>query len=121
MRTPIYHYDHFGDSGYITLPNFEKEKFYNFSGRNFNRKISAAKIAAELISGYSSVLQQAPALKERAIKNYLLSANIDKIMQIIQQSQKTEIPQSSENLMFIQYCKFIIEQCSVYLYQIKAL
>ena len=121
MGIPVYNYDHFGGSGYITLQNYKKEEFHNYSGRSFCRKISAREIARELTDNYLSTLEQASALRQMAIKNYLLSTHIDEIMQILQQSPQSTIAQSSENLLFIQHCKFIIEQCNVYLYQIQTL
>ncbi len=121
MGIPVYNYDYFGGSGYITLQNYKKEEFHNYSGRSFKRKMSAKQIAQELVNNYFGVLSQVPALKEIAIKNYLLSTHIDKIMQILQQSPQTNISQSSENLLFIQHCKFIIEQCTAYLHQIQTL
>lgn len=121
MGIPVYNYDHFGGSGYITLQNYKKEEFHNYSGRSFCRKISAREIARELTDNYLSTLEQASALRQMAIKNYLLSTHIDEIMQILQQSPQSTIAQSSENLLFIQHCKFIIEQCAVYLHQIQTL
>lgn len=121
MGIPIYNYDYFGGSGYITLQNYKKEEFHNYSGRSFCRKMSAKQIAQELVNNYFGVLSQVPALKEISIKNYLLSTHIDKIMQILQHSPQTNISQSPKNMLFIQYCKFIVEQCSVYLHQIQTL
>lgn len=121
MGIPVYNYDHFGGSGYITLQNYEKEEFHNYSGRSFCRKISTQEIARELTDNYLSTIEQTPALRQMAIKNYLLSTHINEIMQILQQSPQSTIAQSSENLLFIQHCKFIIEQCAVYLHQIQTL
>lgn len=37
----IYCYDRFGGPGFLTDSNFEKAKYYNFSGRGFEKKISS--------------------------------------------------------------------------------
>ena len=115
MGIPIYNYDHFGGSGYITLANIDKEEYHNYSGRSFHRQISSEEIEKEILDGYSKAVEQAPKLREIAIDRYLLSKNIDKIMNIIDKKSNTKIDDTTPNKIYIQHCKFVVEQCNHYL------
>lgn len=73
---PVYCYDHFGGSGYLSQDNFEKNRFYNFSGRGFKRK-SATTISKEIVSGYKKACNQAAELKNLYTEEFLLSKKLE--------------------------------------------
>ncbi|KDN13357.1 hypothetical protein SALWKB12_0212 [Snodgrassella communis] len=59
---PIYCYDHFGGPGFLNHENFEVARYYNFSGRGFDKKTAkqitieieeSFELASEFISEYS--------------------------------------------------------------------
>lgn len=56
-QKPVYCYDHFGGCGYLTEENFEKAKYYNFSGRGFEKK-SAETITHEIINNHRYDINQ---------------------------------------------------------------
>lgn len=80
LGIPIYNYDHFGGSGYITLNNIDKEEYYNFSGRSFFTKKDAKTIFNEIVTNYADVLKDVEHLKEIAKERYYVPTKIDEIM-----------------------------------------
>ena len=56
MGIPIYEYDHFGGSGYITPSNIDIEEASNFSGRSFYAKKNTKQIVDEILSQYKTVI-----------------------------------------------------------------
>lgn len=80
LGIPVYNYDHFGGNGYITTKNFEREKYFNFSGRPDCRRLNSYQIYHEIVSLYLQTLQNTEKLKNLAIHSFLLSKNVDKIL-----------------------------------------
>ncbi len=110
MGIPAYTYDHFGGSGYITLENIDKEEYHNFSGKSFCRKISSEEIAKEILDGFSKAVEQAQSLKKIAIDRYLLSKNIDRVIEILNKSTDVKIDECPKNKFYIRQCMFVVEQ-----------
>jgi len=79
LGIPVYNYDHFGGSGYITIENLEEEEFYNFSGRSSFRKLDAEQIVEEVVNRFHYAKKQSCELRLLAKKRYLLSDNIEKL------------------------------------------
>ena len=52
MGIPIFIYDHFAGPGYLNELNFEPSAWYNFSGRNYQKKRSAEELSDEILKGY---------------------------------------------------------------------
>ena len=77
LGIPIFEYDRFGGSGYITKDNVEQEENFNFSGRATKRIIEGVSIADELVNGYESIKKDLIYLKSYAIK-YKVSSEISK-------------------------------------------
>ena len=113
MGIPVYNYDHFGGSGYVTLENIDKEEHHNFCGKSFCRKLSSEEIAKEILEGFSKVVEQTQKLKKIAVERYLLSENIDKIMNILEKSPEVVIKDSPENKFYIRHCLFMVEQSQI--------
>lgn len=86
MGIPVYEYDHFGGNGYITPENIADEAISNFSGRNKMRKLSAREIAKEILEGYRTAILDIEQLKKIAIDRFLLSTNMNKLLDIIERS-----------------------------------
>ena len=110
MGIPVYTYDRLGGSGYITLENIDKEEYHNFSGKSFCRKISSAEIAKEILDGFSKAVKQAQSLKKIAIDRYLLSKNIDRVIEILNKSPDVKIDECPKNKFYIRQCMFVVEQ-----------
>ena len=60
MGIPVYNYDIYGGSGYISLENIDKEEFYNFSGRSHCRKLNYDDIICEIIGYYKKKSSHKP-------------------------------------------------------------
>lgn len=75
---PVYCYDHFGGCGYLNAENYEKARYYNFSGRHFGKK-SAEEIAAEISTGFEASknfpasIDKTPYRLDYFVNNILLS------------------------------------------------
>ena len=70
--TPVYCYDHFGGSGYLSSNNLKKNRKFNFSGRGFSKKQSDS-IAKEIEEGYATAVVEAAKLKNQYANEFLLS------------------------------------------------
>jgi hypothetical protein len=77
---PIYVYDHFGGQGYLL--DYEKAREKNFSGRDAAHK-SGKEIAHELIAGYRMAVNYQMKKIDDFRKEYLLSANVEKVFSSI--------------------------------------
>lgn len=91
MGMPVYEYDLFGGCGYVTLENIDSEEFYNFSGRATRRNLTTEEIAKELVGGYADALRDAQKLKEVALEKFLISKNIDALMECIENSKNSKV------------------------------
>lgn len=108
MGIPVYEYDQFGGCGYITTQNYLGEEDFNYSGRATKRKISAKKITTELQEQYDCILPQLTDLKNMAKDRYLLSKNVDIIINQMNSAPDTVIEKSSENLLFFAYSRCLV-------------
>lgn len=113
MGIPVYNYDHFGGSGYITLDNIDIESAFTFSGRSFGIKKTTEQIATELESQYTSVARQATKLKEVAETKFKLSVNVRNILKILDSKPvAAHLVETNSNRLLVDYCDFIISQCA---------
>lgn len=55
MGIPCYIYDHFGGEGWLTPETFDREAFYNFSGRSTKRFVGGDLITDELLVDTSTL------------------------------------------------------------------
>ncbi|WP_256346738.1 glycosyltransferase [Pseudomonas gingeri] len=94
---PVYCYDRFGGPGWIVGSHFETALAKNFSGRCTPRKLSAAQIIGEMITGYESTLAQSQALRELALDRFSLKRNMLAVLHrckhfpLLRKFSKTEI------------------------------
>ena len=110
MGIPVYNYDHFGGTGYITLDNLNEEEAYTFSGRNHFTKKSAENIADEIINQFESVKKQQKQLKNIAKSRYKLSTRINKIIKKVYSKKPVKkIKQTNKNRIFFDYCEMVID------------
>lgn len=79
-RTPVYLYDHFGGGGWLRPENFQRESYYNFSGRPDNTKKEPHAILEELKSGYAIALKNRSTLYELMKSERNISRNVDNLL-----------------------------------------
>lgn len=110
MGLPVYNYDHFGGSGFITPNNIDTEEAANFSGRSSFTKKTATEIAHEIVNQYDSTLQTVQTLKQLAEVRYKLSRRIDKILELLFSAPATPILKiTNANRLFFDYSRFVVE------------
>ncbi|PIT60651.1 hypothetical protein [Snodgrassella alvi] len=68
---PVYCYDHFGGPGFLNHENFEVARYYNFSGRGFDKK-TAKQITIEIEEGFELASEF---ISEYSDKGYFLLEN----------------------------------------------
>jgi len=90
MGIPVFEYDYFGGNGFITPENLAQEAKHNFSGRPLKRRLSCDQLADEIVRGYSDARMQAPLLRKLAIERFLLSDKMNKLLNIINKSNRFE-------------------------------
>lgn len=109
MGIPVYNYDRFGGSGYITPENVLVEESANFSGRSFFTKKTAEQIADEIVSQYNMILEQSDELKRIAEQRYKLSAKINEVLNILDNTTPVEhVSENNSNRLMFDYCEFVI-------------
>ncbi len=110
MGVPVYNYDHFGGSGYITPENVAVESAANFSGRSFRMQKSAEQIVGEILSVYEYARYYAPKLAEYAEQNYKLSVRVGRVLDTLAQMPvAAHVQITNENRLMFDYCDFIID------------
>lgn len=87
---PVYEYDHFGGAGYITPANIEQEAYYNFSGRATRQVKTVDTIAAEIIDGYKSAVDNRAVLQDLGKEAYLLSTILSRTISTLPRRAKTK-------------------------------
>jgi len=83
LGIPVYCYDHFGGPGWITPNNLKQAEYYNFSGRCTKRKINEDQLVDELLTQFELACESRRELYNYAKENYSLSANVNKVFQIV--------------------------------------
>ncbi|WP_286925030.1 MULTISPECIES: glycosyltransferase [Lysinibacillus] len=90
LRIPVFCYDVHGGPGWINEENYEKAKYYNFSGRGFSQKFNTEDIKNKILGGYSNTLKSVDLLYQKAIDEFSLENNIKVLL--------FEIKKNSENV-----------------------
>lgn len=109
MEIPVYNYDHFGGSGYITPENLETELAANFSGRSFFTKKSPEQISEEIIQQYDSAVSKTNKLTSIAEQKFKLSVRINEVLSILSKTKKTKkLKENNKNRLLFDYCEFVI-------------
>ncbi len=113
MGIPVYNYDHFGGTGYITIDNIDQEEAHNFSGRSCFTKKSADIIADEIINEFEVVKNQQPALKNIAESRYRQSVRINNILRKLYSKKPVKkIKQTDKNRLLFDYCEMVVDMNS---------
>ncbi|WP_336027962.1 hypothetical protein [Geodermatophilus sp. FMUSA9-8] len=80
MGLPCYVYDHFGGRGWLTSEGFEDELHWNFSGRATRRRVTAAAIADELVTGFPEASRFARSRRSAHAARWRLSSRVDALL-----------------------------------------
>lgn len=83
MGLPVYCYDIHGGPGWLNRENYDTAKYFNFSGRGFNKKISSEAIAEDILNNFDSALEFSKFIKSFAIKEFNLTSNLKKLINLI--------------------------------------
>ncbi|MEN6291049.1 MAG: hypothetical protein ABFD07_03390, partial [Methanobacterium sp.] len=83
LRIPIYCYDRFGGSGFITPENFDNNKIDNFSGRSIDKKLDGPSIYQEIIQNYAVSLKYLNFLYWTSREHFHFENNLSKILEFI--------------------------------------
>ena len=109
MGIPVYNYDVFGGSGYITPQNIDEEELHNFSGRSHRTKKSAAQIVDEIINNYEMAHKLSQQLKVIAKERYSLSAKINNILKRLKSKKPVKhIIENNTNRFLFDYCEMVV-------------
>lgn len=90
LKIPVYIYDRFGGSGYLTMDNMELNRAHNFSGRGYFKK-DAHTIANEIKSEFSKNLTELSQIKEYAEQNFCFEQKIDDVLSRLQKMSDVNI------------------------------
>lgn len=110
MGKPVYNYDYFGDSGYITPENIDIEEKQIFSGRSFCTKKTAQQIVDEIINQYTYVVSLQNDLRKIADTRYKLSVQINRILNKLDQTpHKEPLVENNDCRLLIDYCCLVVD------------
>jgi hypothetical protein len=83
LRIPIYCYDWFGGPGYLTRANLAQAEDTNFSGRGFNRHLTAEEIFQDIFDRYESACSELDFLQTECRSRMCLETNLQTLVQEI--------------------------------------
>ena len=79
MNIPVYVYDHFGGDGWLTQKNFERAKYFNFSGRFTSNKTSS-QISKEILEGFTDAVAFQNSLGAKQKEEFMIDRVLEKIL-----------------------------------------
>lgn len=91
MGKPVYCYDHFGGPGYITPSNFRLAQKNNFSGRGFDRKLTAEQLLNDIELNFSSAISNLEYLQEECRRSHDLETNLTGVLEKVKALPLTRI------------------------------
>ncbi|MBD5400731.1 hypothetical protein HDR61_03235 [bacterium] len=111
MGIPVYNYDYFGGSGYITPENIDEEQAHNFSGRSHFTKKTGTEIADEIMKDFATVQQYQSQLQSIATDRYKLSTRINAVLKKLYAKKPVRhIRVNNNNRLLFDYCEMIVDQ-----------
>lgn len=90
LGIPVFIYDHFGGPGWLTLANFDKCLWHNFSGRSKTKKYDSGQLKTMIMDGYEEVCKSQYRLSQKAIKLFSLRRNLDEILEQIDEKREVD-------------------------------
>jgi hypothetical protein len=91
LRIPIYCYDWFGGPGYLTRANLAQAEDTNFSGRGFDRHLTAEEIFQDIFDRYGSACSELDFLQAECRSRMCLETNLRALVQVIETLPVTRI------------------------------
>lgn len=91
LKVPVYCYDRFGGPGFITPDHFFLAGEHNFSGRGFDRKLSAEELYDDIFSDTQRASETVDFLYEKSREKYCLETNIQKLLERMRTAPVTGI------------------------------
>ncbi len=100
---PVYCYDHFGGSGFLTEKNYATNKYHNFSGRGFDKK-TADEIVQDIIEEYPTGKTNFSEVRSRHSEEFKLSEQVESILAVaVAHRDQTPIPSGD----IAAYCNYV--------------
>lgn len=78
-----YIYDHFGGVGYLNEENWERENYFNYSGRATREKKNPQQIAEEILSGFDTAREFIASKQPYFAERYSLAARLDHLFKAL--------------------------------------
>lgn len=82
-KVPVYCYDIHGGPGWLNKDNFAVAANKNFSGRGFDRKLSAMELVMDIIKGYIPALGYLDLFQQIGRERYDLHTNLCRLLETI--------------------------------------
>lgn len=98
---PVYCYDWFGGPGYLTEDNYDKAKYYNFSGRGFETK-TAKDITHDIVVGYAQAVEGFRYLRKKHADEHRLSTKIQSILSELDRQEPKKIAEIGSLIKYIE-------------------
>lgn len=99
-KVPVYCYDIHGGPGWLNRDNFAVAANYNFSGRGFDRKLSAMELVMDIIKGYIPALDRLELFHQIGRERYDLRVNLRRLLK-----QIDNLPEINQEALVAKYRK----------------
>lgn len=99
-RVPVYCYDIHGGPGWLNRDNFAVAANYNFSGRGFDRKLTAMELVMDIIKGYIPALDYLELFHQIGRERYDLRVNLQRLL-----GQLDSLPEIDQKAFTAKYRK----------------
>ena len=82
-KVPVYCYDIHGGPGWLNRGNFAVAANYNFSGRGFDRRLTAMELVMDIVKGYVPALDYLELFHQIGRERYDLRVNLQRLLEQI--------------------------------------
>ncbi|WP_366552618.1 hypothetical protein [Aquibaculum sediminis] len=89
-RTPVFVYDHFGGPGWLDAENWERARWFNYSGRCTRTQLAPDALAEELVQGYENGIAFVRDLPDAQRARYRLRPQLLALLERIEDTQTNE-------------------------------
>lgn len=120
-NTPVYCYDHFGGPGFLDAGNYEKAKYFNFSGRGFNKKTSEHILEEIIGTPYIEVKNDFTEIATKAKSDFNLDTKMRKLIKDLNSMQPKRKKIADTDVLTYTSVSKTVKECFLVLNHYKGL
>lgn len=90
LGIPVFVYDQFGGPGYLSASSYRSEEKCNFSGRSTPTSLSAEQLHGNILSGYTTAIQDLDFFNQLAHKKYHFENNLSATLKLLASAENPQ-------------------------------